>query len=61
MKRVHQGGHHDVWCDGKVHQKTSGGYVWPDQPYEDRTKTGQPYPCNCEDWLDNLREKNAEA
>ena len=47
--RVYQGGHHDVWCDGKTHKATEGGFVW-----EQRSEPGRlirrEFPCDCPYW-----------
>ena len=29
LRRVYQGGHHDVWCDGQKHVRTEGGTCHP--------------------------------
>jgi len=28
---VHQGGHHNVYCDGELHIKTKGGFCWDEK------------------------------
>lgn len=50
FKRVYQGGHHDVWCDGTKHVRSDGGWVWPDTPLEQKYHVSAPFNCDCEDW-----------
>jgi hypothetical protein len=55
MTLVYQGGHHNVYCDGEFHIKTSGGYTQV-EPYEKKPcidrKTKRIYKteCSCEKW-----------
>lgn len=46
---VHQGGHHDVWCDGEKHRKCFGGYCHAenDGPIADRRAE---FNCDCKYW-----------
>ena len=47
FQMVYQGGHHDVWCDGRTHIWTAGG--WAGQwPVEFR-RSGK---CDCARWKD---------
>jgi hypothetical protein len=49
---VHQGGHHTVWCDGKVHKRSSGGYA----ACYDQAEVLAPrsfsseFACDCQRW-----------
>ncbi len=45
---VYQGGHHDVFCDGKTHKTTNGGWTL----IESRYKLTGSYPCDCARWKD---------
>lgn len=62
MKRVYQGGHHDVWCDGEKHRKTAGGYCWPEKPFDELAQTAGPeFKCDCRKWAvfnDTLNKPN---
>jgi hypothetical protein len=49
FRRVHQGGHHDVWCDGVTHRKTEGGFCHPDVALADKRHIRE-FPCDCADW-----------
>jgi hypothetical protein len=52
--RVHQGGHHDVWCNGTEHERTEGGYCWADVPFEMKRRRVR-FKCDCEYW-NNMKE-----
>lgn len=43
-KLVHQGGHHDVYCDGLTHIRTSGGFTGISLP---RLFKGKEF-CDCQ-------------
>jgi hypothetical protein len=47
-RRVYQGGHHDVWCNGEMHRKTVGGWCHPDN--ETVPPLGLNYGCDCAYW-----------
>jgi len=48
-KRVHQGGHHDVWCNGKVHTYIyEGGKCHKDINQRDIVNPKYIGVCNCE-------------
>jgi hypothetical protein len=57
FRKVYQGGHHTVWCNGKNHQKTEGGYaaIW-DQglSFADSHKVTGLLECDCEYWLGSI-------
>ena len=46
-KRVYQGGHHDVYCNGRYHVWTSGGFCHPDEEPRVFKRGG---PCDCKRW-----------
>ena len=47
FQMVYQGGHHDVWCDGRTHIWTTGGWAgqWP----VEFSRSGK---CDCARWKD---------
>jgi hypothetical protein len=50
-KRVYQGGHHDIWCDGERHKCTEGGYTSHDNHSPlDGWQTRRDYKCDCAYW-----------
>lgn len=55
-KRVYQGGHHDVWCDGGLHRTADGGYCHADREAptsrEDLLMVRRQYRCDCAYWKD---------
>jgi hypothetical protein len=50
FKRVYQGGHHDVWCNGLMHRKTinAGGYCHDD--LSEPSLSYLEYLCDCDEW-----------
>jgi hypothetical protein len=53
FKKVYQGGHHTVWCNGKNHQKTEGGYaaIWDQSlSFDQSHKVTGLLKCDCERW-----------
>lgn len=48
FRRVYQGGHHDVWCDGAVHQTRFGaGYASAAMGSDSVEHRPWTYPCDC--------------
>jgi hypothetical protein len=47
FKLVYQGGHHNVYCDGKKHIKTSGGSVGHKVKLHPRWTY---FKCDCQRW-----------
>lgn len=45
-KLVYQGGHHNVFCDGKYHAWTNGGYT----ECSPMSVIGRVGKCDCERW-----------
>ena len=50
---VYQGGHHDVYCNGKDHVTTEGGFC---HPSIDRNRAftydDHSFKCDCKKWAD---------
>lgn len=57
MKRIHQGGHHDVWCDDVAHVRTEGGYVWPNRTFGETRILGVPFKCDCAFWNEVQKDR----
>jgi hypothetical protein len=49
---VYQGGHHNVYCDGKYHIKTGGGWA-PTSPYA-VLHIMYVFRCDCTRWANVL-------
>lgn len=61
-KLVYQGGHHNVYCNGNTHIKTSGGYAGVCKkitPYLDsQTKEIYKFKCDCGNWRQLEQQTN---
>lgn len=49
FKLVYQGGHHNIYCDGEEHLKTSGGKYHP-EIWESYAIVDYRFKCDCERW-----------
>lgn len=57
-RRVYQSGHTDTWCNGEDHVRTEGGWVWPDQTFEDKRNLSELYVCDCDFWRNTKPKEN---
>ena len=47
-KLVYQGGHHNVYCNGRTHYKMTGGY----RQLQEEKSIGKKYKCDCKMWAE---------
>jgi hypothetical protein len=57
FKLVHRGGHHDVYCDGENHVRTTGGFCWQNAKRYIKGK----FRCDCENYRCAARRLNEAA
>lgn len=57
--RVHQGGHHDVWCNNETHiyPLYGGGFCHPAIEVGDIVFIKRVGVCNCKDYIEQLESK----
>ena len=52
FKLVYQGGHHNIYCNGNIHIKTSGGFCHPSVS-QSRVLGDYSFKCDCDKWRQN--------
>jgi len=52
---VYQGGHHNIYCDGKNHYYTPGGFCHPSVDRK-KIRAQEIFPCDCKYWKDRNKE-----